>query len=666
MRRSLTALLAAGAALAAAPAAQAVGWVTSGPLSAPDSLAVFQQLAVTPQGTRVIAWVQQTPDGQSENVSFRIAAPGAGFGPTQTIAGVPSQLQIATAPDGTVALAWLDGSPFPSTVHFARLAPGATSFAEAKPFTPPGVEQPDSVKIAFSGSDVFAVVGTEQFNGGRATSLWAVKLPAGADTAVIEPGPGPGGTLDHGDNLNGQTQIVFNRPAIAADGDHVVVGWEHESENAQDTEGQTSIEYALRTGDSFGARFNIDSQTEPGAIPPTMLPAVAAGGGHVYVLWTRFRSGVINYLDTADMTPKTIDSGGTFVEDLQAGADGAGALVAAWTTEPPGTESNTSPFAIVVPAGAAAGTASPVSTPGIERELGALSVATDGTVLALADRDGQNGELQVDGALRAPGAGFGPPESISGLQDADRDTLFEDTPSAFAGPGGQALVLWSASDNSGTVNMRLHLSERDSTPPALTAVDVPSAAVAGEQVHLSATATDALSDPVIHWDFGDGSEATGGSVTHTFGAPGAATVTVTATDSAGNVSTQTRAIAIAAAGPVADTTPPTVTGLTLSPPRFRVARATTAVAASAGRGTVVRLRLSERATVVLAFRRSGGGGTIGTIVRLGMAAGSGAIPFSGRIGRTALRPGTYVLTVTAIDGAGHRSRPATARFRVAS
>ena len=43
-----------------------------------------------------------------------------------------------------------------------------------------------------------------------------------------------------------------------------------------------------------------------------------------------------------------------------------------------------------------------------------------------------------------------------------------------------------------------------------------------------------------------------------------------------------------------------------------------------------------------------------------------ALSFSGRIGASRLAPGSYLMSVTAIDAAGNRSRPANVAFTVVS
>jgi hypothetical protein len=50
----------------------------------------------------------------------------------------------------------------------------------------------------------------------------------------------------------------------------------------------------------------------------------------------------------------------------------------------------------------------------------------------------------------------------------------------------------------------------------------------------------------VAWNFGDGATAAGGSATHAYGGPGTFAVTATATDGAGNASTQTDTAAVRA------------------------------------------------------------------------------------------------------------------------
>lgn len=142
------------------------------------------------------------------------------------------------------------------------------------------------------------------------------------------------------------------------------------------------------------------------------------------------------------------------------------------------------------------------------------------------------------------------------------------------------------------------------------------------------------------------------------------------------------------AGGGRDTAAPVLTAARLSPRRFRVGRSATAVAAGVRRGTVLRYRSSEAATLTLLVERAGPGrraaGTRRTcravarrprtractayrragVLTRRIRAGTGRTALSGRIGRRRLAAGSYRLTLTARDAAGNRSRPVRLAFTV--
>ena len=120
---------------------------------------------------------------------------------------------------------------------------------------------------------------------------------------------------------------------------------------------------------------------------------------------------------------------------------------------------------------------------------------------------------------------------------------------------------------------------------------------------------------------------------------------------------------------VVDRDAPVIGRVTLTRNAFTVSRRATPVAAAAG-GTTIRYTLSEPAAVTLRLQRSvarrGGGRRFvaaGTLRRTGVA-GSNKVPFSGRIGRRALRPGAYRVVVKATDAAGNRSASRTVKFKI--
>ena len=115
--------------------------------------------------------------------------------------------------------------------------------------------------------------------------------------------------------------------------------------------------------------------------------------------------------------------------------------------------------------------------------------------------------------------------------------------------------------------------------------------------------------------------------------------------------------------PAADTTAPALSDVSLSRTRFRVARRSTALSASAG--TTLRFSLSEAARVRISVQRRRAGRFVRVgVLRRSAPAGHSGVAFTGRLGRRALRPGRHRLRITAVDAAGNASRPAVAGFAI--
>jgi CSLREA domain-containing protein len=147
-----------------------------------------------------------------------------------------------------------------------------------------------------------------------------------------------------------------------------------------------------------------------------------------------------------------------------------------------------------------------------------------------------------------------------------------------------------------------------------------------------------------------------------------------------------------------DRTAPRISSLALSPKTFAVAskptavrRATVAAKRKAHKGTTIKFKLSEKANVVLKFARKTkgrkvkrGGKTVcgkpgrksvprrlrctryagAGSLRRSLGPGAQKVAFSGRVGKRALKPGTYRLTVLATDAAKNKSRAARKSFRI--
>ena len=437
-------------------------------------------------------------------------------------------------------LAWFGDA---DTIHVAHLAPGATTFTEATPVPIPAGEVPIDIRLAVtSGGE--AVTAVSAF-GQDGSGIWVHSLARDASTLQLVPGSATGGAVDHGSfDAMGHGSAVNGADIVTSGGD-VYVAWQQIASGATPQAPQPiTVKTAKRLIGGPAGRFNppipIETIQQAGFVSAETL--LAAGGGHVYVTWHRPDTqgrGVIGYTDLTLADTVHVISTDPDPNIAFAAADGGGTLIVTGSADPSGTRDSLVYAAVVAP-GATSATAVELTPPGPVRGPEALAVAPDGDALILPDRvpDSEGQLVQIQASHRAPGGSFGPIEDVSGVQDGGGGS---NNAAVAIGPDGTELAVWLVTDADGTLNDRIHLSQRDATPPQFTAVTVPSTVAVGAALRLTASATDPLTGPAsIRWDFGDGSQSTGNTVTHAFGSPGVRTITVTATDTAGNTVTQTR------------------------------------------------------------------------------------------------------------------------------
>ena len=171
-----------------------------------------------------------------------------------------------------------------------------------------------------------------------------------------------------------------------------------------------------------------------------------------------------------------------------------------------------------------------------------VDIAPDGTAVAIwVGKSGAQPAIQA--ARRPPGGMFGAVDDLDlGNSTSDPSlTLFN--PMLALDDQGNAVAVWSRFRFSPPPPMGSDVNEwsvlaagYDAAPPTLSAVSIPSSGSVGAEIGMAAAASDRWSPFTIAWSFGDGVGASGGAVSHAFGAAGAFGVTVTATDAVGNAS----------------------------------------------------------------------------------------------------------------------------------
>jgi PKD repeat protein len=139
------------------------------------------------------------------------------------------------------------------------------------------------------------------------------------------------------------------------------------------------------------------------------------------------------------------------------------------------------------------------------------------------------------------------------------------TPSHIYAHGGEYTVTLTVTDDEGKTAKASHPVVVTGTPPTASFLVSTTSPTATQPVSFDGSASSDPDGPIksYSWDFGDGSEATGATPSHTYAHAGEYTVTLTVTDNEGKTAKVSHPVNVAHAPPVASflvTTPtPTVT-----------------------------------------------------------------------------------------------------------
>jgi hypothetical protein len=683
---ALVALLAASA-----PADAATAWTAPFPLSSNTYGAVMGS-----DGTTVYPEIL-TVSGHAYP-AVQVRPPGGPLGTVQQLAAtttgnVPT---VAAGPDGRFVAAWVEAG----NVQTMVMPAGATTFGDLVSMPSAGDSPSGPLAVAIDAA-------------GNASLLWSTSVlnSSSQQTVFLRAGvrPATGSASSQVIDTVGPTaSMIYSYSGLqlaVSESGAAIAGWQRQDMNTSTSSTTGANRIALRpAGGVYQTPVTLDSYTNMSGFPTTTFlgwPQVAMNAtGAAAAAWRRSDSMGANALklsfgDASGLgsSPENpVVSGGINPGDPLLALTGDGRAIVAWLAT---VNTVQRPQVGVRAAGGGFAPAQTVQTTGDQASQIDLAVGRSGTAILGFTTLG-SGTCGFMAAVAPPGGTFGAPTGL-GLPFANSCL----PPSAAVGPSGDGVMAWEGVRSNATYTSEA--AGFDASGPTLTGLVVPPTGTAGTPLALSVNAIDIWNALTTAWDFGDGTTATGGAVSHTFAAPGNRTVTVTATDAIGNATSATGPVSVAApsgGSTPPDTVAPVIGGLSLTHKTFAVAKAATALAAAStvARGTVLRYTVSEAATVTVAIQRRRPGlrngkrcvaptaklrrqilrtkgkrglakaactrwPAVGTLTRH-PAAGPNRLPFSGRIGTKALVPGTYRAVLHAKDAARNVSKAARIGFHV--
>jgi hypothetical protein len=495
-------------------------------------------------------------DGANNRIAVLQRSPGGAFGAVRDLspAGENSfSPALAVDRQGNATIAWLQAVPSASVIK-ARFHPAGGDWGATQTLSAPGIFNGPAIAVGDNGA---AVVAWGRTTASPTVQVEAAIRPAGSPTfgAALPASPNAGTGLCQSPHV-----------AMDAAGDVAAI-WTRRTSNAGDYHVESATKPAgaaafsasePRSGTNGNSPCNSDIQMTPGG----RVTAVwdfndNANPGLTFVSYadrgTPFATG--SFGPAALLSPNGVNSGQPHLA-----LDEAGNAAATWLS------GGTLQSAVRTGTG---GWTAPKPLSGLTSINGsghAIADSPNGDAL-VAWVGASNGSDAIFSARRRGTDEFGEITPVATLPPASTTDSFS-FPAIALDDQGNGFAVWQHSVGSGGgTTDTAQIAAYDAAAPAITSASVPATGTAGQAVAMSAAASDRMSGVALHFDFGDGGGADGGSVSHTYGAAGAYTVTVLATDAAGNQSSTTRSIQVAAAPAAGGSTGGSSTGGGATGPR---------------------------------------------------------------------------------------------------
>jgi len=631
--------------LPAGVANAAAGFIPAETLPASGSADFGVQTAMASNGFAIVAWVETV---DSTHTAIRVATrpPGGPWSAAQqfdatSLTQTRYPLSVAIDPAGDAVVAWDDeqlGSPTVDTAVVATKAAAQSAFGAAQKFTGPA----DPV-VGIDGAGNVTMIDGEL--DGASNDLVDRVWPAGS------PAPGTRSDLVA---AGCRPDLVRSALAVAPSGDAIA---------AAECGGDTFIRRISGTWKSPTTPISDASSPGPCPTPPTsikggpMTVAIDASGDAAgafvesnstmdcFTFFTSITTTLEPVVGNAPggITPAAMVDTATSNEIATgssiSGPDIAivpGQMLLAWTNG--GLVQTNVKVRPLDAAGSPTGPAQPLVTTMFGAPV-QIAMSPGGAALAVFPTSDSTG---VQAAVRAPGAAV----------------FSAASPLAASPSAGPAVAVDNAGDGVATYTSGHTGSEVaqargfDASPPSIDSASIPSTGTAAQPLPFTAQASDVWGPVTLSWNFGDGSApAAGLTVTHAFAAAGTDTVTVTATDAAGNSAAKSGSVSIRASPVgVPSTRKPVLSHASIKPKQFK-----------AGGKATFTFTLNEAARVTIALsrqhvaKRRHGKHAKPQFVVTGKLTASGKsgvnhVRFAGRVGKRKLKPGHYRAAITATAG----------------
>lgn len=547
LRRLLCgAALAAVAALAAAvPASAAPAWLAPVSLSSPGKDAGNAVVAVDGAGRTVALWERESPGGVSHDVQFAAREPGGSFSAPQDLSLNGSNPEVAISADGTAVAVWRHfvNPPGNYAIESSTRPAGGSFSAPVVVASLPLKAIPNGLEVAINpAGDVGVVWETRD----PASDIPQAKCPAPPpvlETDCPNPSFVEAAVRPAGGAFSAPTRISPPRGVAKPDETEGEKNERLVRESALDAgEGRLAI---APSGEAIGIWSYFDGEHEvlqtasrpPGgswADPASVAgtegtvrePAIESdGSGDATAVWAG-ASGEQAAVIVASRpaagafgTPEVLSESGAQASEPRLAVGPTGVATVAWL----GAAEDSIQAVTRSPSGAFSSPVD-VSEPGDLPLFPELATNAAGDTVVAWDGAAAGASRVLEASIRHREGPFSAPREISPASTGPNHVRV-----AIDG-FGDATAVWSGDDGSNTIAQAAGF---DAYPPELRDLAIPATGRVGDPVTFSASPFDVWPMPPASFDFGDGSGATGNSISHVYTRPGTYPVTVTATDPAG-------------------------------------------------------------------------------------------------------------------------------------